>query len=303
MKFAILGATGHVGSKVADHLLNMGEKVRVLSRSIDRLKAFQERGAEVYAGDAADTFFLTRAFTGADAVFVLTPPDLRSADYRAFQNAIGDSVVKAIESSGVKYVVNLSSIGAELPDGTGPIKGLYDQEQRLNKLENVNILHLRPANYMENLLVNIHLIRTNGIMGGAIRGNLKMAMIATKDVAEAAVEALVKRIFPAKSVKDLLGQRDLTMEEAAAIIGKKIGKPDLRYVTFSYDDALRGMVAAGISENVSGLFVEMSKGLNDGLFGVTRVGRTPDNTTRTSIAEFAEYFAKEYESAVSKKAA
>ncbi len=303
MKFAVLGATGAAGSKVADNLLNKGEKVRVLSRSVDRLSAFKDRGAELYAGDAADAFFLTRAFTGMDAVFVLIPPDTRSPDYREHQNKIGESIARAIQSSGVKYVVNLSSIGAELPDGNGPIKGLYDQEQRLNTLGNVNIQHLRPANFMENLLMNIDLIRNKGIMGGPIRGDLKMAMISTKDIAEAAADSLIKRNFPAKSVQHLFGQRDLTMEEAANVIGEKVGIPDLRYVTFSYDDAYQAMVSAGLSEDVSRLYIEMSKGLNDGLFGITKIPRTPENTTKTPIEEFAEYFAAVYYSGSSRKAA
>jgi uncharacterized protein YbjT (DUF2867 family) len=102
--------------------------------------------------------------------------------------------------------VNLSSIGAELSDGNGPIKGLHDQEQRLSTLDNVNILHLRPANFMENLFMNIDLIRSKGIMGGPIRGNLRMAMIATKDIAKVAADSLVKRNYYAKSAKELLGR-------------------------------------------------------------------------------------------------
>jgi uncharacterized protein YbjT (DUF2867 family) len=298
-----MGATGNVGGKIADILLKKGEKVRALSRSMDKLKPLKDRGAEAFAGDAADPVFLTRAFTGADAVFVLVPPNMIAADFRTYQNKIGDSIAQAIRSSGVKYVVNLSSIGAELSDGNGPIKGLHDQEQRLNTIENVNILHLRPANFMENLFMNIDLIKGKGIMGGPIRGALKMAMIATRDIAKIAADYLVKRDFYGKSTKELLGQRDLTMEEAAKVIGWKIGKPDLPYVTFSYEDAYNGMVAAGLSGDLSRLYVEMSKGLNDGLFGIGKVRRTPENTTGTSIEEFADYFTQVYRSAVGKQAA
>lgn len=303
MLYTIMGATGNVGGKVADILLKKGERVRAISRSTDHLKPLQDRGAEAFAGDAADPVFLTRAFTGADAVFVLIPPNLKATDYRAYQNKIGDSIVQAIRSSGVKYVVNLSSSGADLSGGNGPISGLHDQEQRLNNIDNVNVLHLRPAYYMENLFMNFDLINSKGIMGGPIRGELKMALIATRDVAHAAADCLIKRNFFGKSVKELLGQRDLTMEEAAKTIGWKIGKPDLAYVTFSYDDAYKGMVAAGLSEDMSRLYVEMSEGLNDGLFGIGKVSRTPENTTDTAIEEFAGYFAQVYKSACGKKAA
>lgn len=292
--YAIMGATGNVGGKTADLLLNRGEKVRVIARSEERLKQFRDRGAEVSTGDAADTGFLTKAFTGADAVFTIIPPNMMASDLRGFQNEIGESVATAIRNSGVKYVVNLSSLGAELPEGTGPIKGLHDQEQRLNTLAGVNISHLRPAYFMENLLWNIDMIISKGITGGAVRGDLTMAMIATKDIAMVAADHLVKRTFSGKSVKALLGQRDLTMDEAATIIGRKIGKPDLKYVTFSYDDTYRGMLDMGLSKDVSRLFVEMSKALNDGLFGINRTPRASENTTGTPFEEFADYFATVY---------
>ncbi len=292
--YAIMGATGNVGGKTADLLLNKGEKVRVIARSEERLKQLKDRGAETAAGDAADTGFLARAFTGVDAAFTIIPTNMMASDLQGFQNEIGESIATAIRNSGVKYVVNLSGLGAELPEGSGPIKGLHDQEQRLNTLAGVNVLHLRPTYFMENLLGDIDLIIGKGIMGGAVRGDLTMAMIATRDIAMVAADHLVMRTFSGKSVKALLGQRDLTMDEAATIIGRKIGKPDLKYVTFSYDDTYRGMLDTGLSKDVSRLFVEMSKGLNDGLFGLARTPRTPENTTGTPFEEFADYFAMVY---------
>jgi uncharacterized protein YbjT (DUF2867 family) len=294
LMYAIMGATGNVGGKTADLLLSKGEKVRVIGRSEERLKQFSDRGAEIAAGDASDTAFLTGAFTGADAVFTIIPPNMTAPDLRGFQNEIGESIATAIRNAGVKHIVNLSSLGAELPEGTGPIKGLHDQEQRLNALAGVNILHLRPAYFMENLLWNIDMIISKGIMGGALRGDLTMAAIATKDIAMVAADHLVKRSFSGKPAKVLLGQRDLTMDEAARIIGRKIGKPDLKYVTFSYDDAYRGLLDTGVSKDVSRLFVEMIKGMNDGLFGINRTPRTSENTTGTPFEEFADYFVTVY---------
>ena len=300
--YAIMGATGNVGGKVADILLGRGERVRVIARSEDKLKPFKDRGAEVAAGDASDAAFLTRAFIGVDAAFTIIPGNMTAPDYRAFQNKIGESIATAIKESGVKYVVNLSSLGADLAEGTGPIKGLHDQEQRLNKLEGVNILHLRPTYYMENLLWTIDMIISKGIIGDPIKSDLKMALIATRDVAKAAADHLVTKSFSGKSVKELLGQRDLTMDEAAKIIGRKIGKQDLKYVTFSYEDSYKGFVAAGMSEDVSRLFVEMGKGMSDGLFGTGKTPRTRENTTETAFEEFADYFDRVYRGRVKKAA-
>jgi hypothetical protein len=105
----------------------------------------------------------------------------------------------------------------------------------------------------------------------------------------------LKRDFTDKSVRDLLGQRDVSMNEAIAVIGRKIGKPDLKYVQFPYEDAEKGLLQAGLSADVSRLFIEMSRALNEGVFAVNRP-RTKENTTGTSIEEFADAFAKIYQS-------
>src|SRR6185369_13456869 len=300
--YAITGATGNIGSKAAEILLARGEKVRVIGRDAARLRTFVNKGAEAFVGDLKDTAFLKGAFRGADAVFAMIPPNYTAANFRGYQNEIGTSIADAIIGAGVKNVVNLSSQGAELPAGTGPILGLHDQEKRLNGLAGVNVLHLRCTYFMENLLMNIPLINGKGIAGSAVRGDRKFAMIATRDIAERVAEHLVSRDFSGKVVKDLLGQRDLSLEEAIGVLGRRIGWPDLKYVQFPYDEAVEGLVAMGISPDASRLFIEMSRALNDGLFAVNRL-RTAENTTPTAIEEFAETFAAAYESTALKKAA
>jgi len=291
--YVITGATGNIGSKLVANLIAQGQKVRAMGRSAERLKPLVDKGAEAAVGDLRDSGFLTRAFSGASGVFTLIPPLYTAKDFRAYQNEIGASIAEAIRKSGAKHVVSLSSQGAELPDKTGPIKGLHDQEERLNKLDNVNVLHARPTYFMENLLMFIPMIKNMSMAGSAIRGDLKFAMVATKDIAKFIAERLVKKDFSGKAVRDILGQRDVSLSEAVQIIGDKIGNPDLKYGQFSYEDAEKGMVSSGLSEDVSRLFVEMSRALNDGLFSVNCT-RTKDNTTETSIEEFAETFAKIY---------
>jgi uncharacterized protein YbjT (DUF2867 family) len=287
----IAGATGNIGSKLTGTLLNRGEAVRILSRSAERQASLVARGAEGAVGDLGDASFVERSFTGADAVFVMIPPNYRVEDFRAYQKRLGENIAQAISRTGVRYVVNLSSQGADLPRGTGPIVGLHDQESRLNGLKDVNVLHLRPTYFMENLLVNIELIRNKGIMGSAVKGDIPFAMIATEDIAASAAERLMKRDFTGKSVLDLLGPRDVSLAEAAAVIGKKLGRPDLKYVEFPYKDAEKAMVEMGVSRDLSRQYIEMSKALNDGIYAVGRE-RTRENTTPTTIEEFAGLFAE-----------
>jgi len=300
--YVITGATGNTGSRIADALLARGEKVRVIGRNAAGLQRFVKQGGEAAAGNLKEWKFLTGAFAGATAVFAMIPPNYTAGDFRSHQNEIGESIAAAITDAGVRYVVNLSSQGADLAEGTGPILGLRDQEERLNRLTGVNVLHLRPTYFMENLLMSIPLIIERGIAGTAVRGDQPFAMIATRDIADRAVNYLVERNFSGSVVKDLLGERDLTLAEAFAVLGGSIGRPDLVYLQFAYEDAARAMMGSGISPDVTRRMMEMSRALNGGLFAVNRP-RTAENTTATSIEAFADAFAEAYAAATLKKAA
>lgn len=292
--YVIMGATGNIGSKLANILLDKGEKVKVIGRSAERLKPFVDHGAEAAVGDVSDVGFLTNVFKGADAVFALIPPVYTANDFRGYYNEIGANIVKSIQESGVKHVLFLSSHGAHLPEKTGPVKGLYDVEQKLNKLDDVNVLHLRPTYFMENLLANVGMIKNMGMNGGTIKGDVKFAMIATKDIAPVAADHLLKRDFSGKTVHELLGERDISMDEVTKVFGEKIGKPDLEYVQFSAEDAKKGMMDFGLSDDVSDEMIELNQAINDGIFAVNQP-RTAKNTTGTSIEEFADFFAQVYE--------
>jgi uncharacterized protein YbjT (DUF2867 family) len=191
----------------------------------------------------------------------------------------------------VKRVVFLSSQGAQVPAGTGPIAGLHAQEARLQKL-GLDVLILRPGYFLENHASTLGLIKHQGINGGAIKADLPMAMIASRDIAEAAAAALVARDFQGFVVRDLLGERDLTFAEVTRVLGERIGKPGLPYVEFPYEGFKGALLQAGLSENMADAYVEMSDGFNTGLIPATR--RTPANTTRTSIEEFAGELAAAY---------
>jgi len=300
--YVITGATGNIGSKAADILLTNGEKVRVVGRNAAGLQRFVDRGAEAAVGNLKDSEFATRAFKGARAVFAMIPPDYSSLDFRAYQNEVGTSIATAIRNSGVRYVVSLSSQGAELSSGTGPILGLHDQEERLNRLEDVNVLHLRCTYFMENLLMSIPLISERGYAASAVRGDQEFAMIATRDIAACVAEQLVQKDFSGKAAWDLLGQRDLSLNEAYAVIGREIGQPGLQSVQWSYGETEKWMRSIGMSSDVCRLFTEMCQALNEGLICVDQM-RFPFNTTTTSIEDFAVTFAEIYVASAERKAA
>ena len=282
----ILGATGNVGSKITEILIKKNEPVRLIARSSDRLRKLVGKEVTDFAGDANNTEFLVKAFEDADAVFTLIPPDPKAADFMQYADRIGESIARALEIAKVKHVVNLSSIGAELAEGTGPIKGLHNMEERLNRIKGLNVLHLRASYFMENLLWSVDLIRSKGLTGSAMRSDLRIPMIATRDIAAYAADRLVKRDFSGPTIHDLRGPRDLIMMEAAKIIGNKIDKPGLSYVMFPYDEAEKGMVAAGLSPDMSRQYIEMIKAFNNGLIK-TAIG-TKKVSTPTPFETFCD---------------
>lgn len=294
--YVIMGATGNIGSKISNILLKQGETVRVLARSAERLQPLVDQGAEAAVGDVADVVFLTNAFKGADTVFAMIPPAYTAEDFRGYYNEIGANIVTSIHNSAIQYVVFLSSQGAQFSEKTGPVKGLYDMEQKLNNLDEINILLLRPTYFMENVLANIDMIKNMGINGGCIKGDIKFAMVATNDIATVAAEYLLEKKFTGLTVHDLLGERDVSMKEVTRVLGEKIGIPDLEYLQFSPEEEKKGLMGFGMSEDASDQMVELSQAINDGIIAADQE-RTPGNTTATSIEEFAGFFAQVYQNA------
>lgn len=291
--YAITGATGNTGRRIAETLLENGKRVRVIGRNADRMQSLVDKGAVAFLGSLEDKSFLSDAFHGVTAAYVMIPPDYQTEDLRAYQNQVGEAITAALIQANVRYVVNLSSLGAHLPEGTGPILGLHDQEQRLNKLEGVNIVHLRPTYFMENLFSQISMIREMGINGTAIRGDQRFPVIATQDVATIASRYLLDLGFTGVSVRELLGPKDLSMNEMTDILGEALGMEDLQYLQFPYEEAQQGMTDAGLSTDFARSIVELNRGINEGnLF--EDIQRSEENTTKTSFEEFARTFATVY---------
>jgi len=284
----VLGATGKVGGKISEILVKEGHHVKLIARASDigdKLSNF--KNAEVIPGDITDSFLLTGVFKNADSAFVLLPPNFTAANYREFQRQAGDATIKAIKNSGIKYIVNLSSNGGHMHEGNGLIAGLAEQEVKLNQLKDVNVLHLRPAYFMDNTLLNIKLIKEMGINGTTADADHKIPMVATKDIAIIAAKHLAHQDFKGKSVQPILGDRDYSFKEITSIIGNVIGKPDLQYVQFPVDQSKQAIISMGISENVAHDIVNMETSLKNGIMNYQQ--RTVANSSPTS----AEIFAKE----------
>lgn len=296
----IMGATGNTGKPAAEALLAKGEKIRVIGRDASKLQPFVQKGADILVGSVDDPAFLRKAFQGAQAAYVMIPPDLQTNDLRGFQDRVVDAYVTAIADTKVPYVVTLSSVGADLPEKSGPILGLRNLETKLNAIKGLNVLHLRPAGFMENLFMSVQPLRTMGMLPGPLPADERHAMIACRDIGAYAAERLHVRDFSGSSVQELHGQRDISMKEVAAVVGHAIGKPKLGYMQVPFMMLEPALVQTGLQKSTAALMIEMWKSMNSGALKFHEP-RTAKNTTPTSIETFvAEVFAPAYSSMAAK---
>ena len=290
--YVILGATGHTGSIVANFLLSKGQKVRVIGRDPGRLQRFVDKGAEAFTADMSDAAALTKAFSGARAAYLLLPPAKSPEE----QERDSDAIAKAVKESGLRYAVHLSSYGAQVAEGAGPVSGLHSSEQKLNAISDLNVLHLRAAHFMENNLAAIGMIHHMGIFGNALLPDVKLPMVATRDVGNYAAQRLLDLDFSGEQTREVLGERDLSMTETTAVIARGIGKPDLRYQQFPYDQVQQVLIQLGVPPKGAAMYIEMYKAINAGVL-VPLEPRSKENTTGTSIEQFVQdVFAAGYQS-------
>jgi uncharacterized protein YbjT (DUF2867 family) len=289
----VTGAAGHVGHRLTEELLGRGVSVKAVGRSAERLAPLVAKGAEAVVGNLDDRGLLERAFGGAQAVFAMVPPDYTADDLLAKQARLVATLLEAVRAAGVPRVVALSSVGAELPAGTGPIVTLHRLEAALAEIPGLHHVSLRAAYFMENHLGSLGLIKAQGINGSPLLPDLPLPQVATRDIAAAAAALLAQPAFVGGSVRYVLGPRDYTMIEATAILGRAIGKPDLAYVRFDDEPTKQALVGAGLSPGVADLFLEMDRAFNERRVHLPE--RSPENTTPTTLEQFAaDTFAPAY---------
>jgi uncharacterized protein YbjT (DUF2867 family) len=290
----VTGATGRTGRAATEALRAVGEKVRVVGRDAKKLAPLVELGAEPFVGNVENVSSMTEAFSGAPAVYLVLPEDISQQDLRVHQERVSDSYAAAITNAHVRFVVNLSSIGAQHAKNTGPIVGLHNQEQKLDRVAGLNVLHLRAAYFMENLFMSIAPLRSMGTLPGGLRAEMRMPWIAAQDIGAYVATRLAARDFFGISVQELHGQRDISMREAASIVGNSIGKPNLEYVQLPSMMLETALLKLGLPKKTTELIIEMWDGANAGLI-IPQEERSARNTTPTTLESFvARVFAPAY---------
>ena len=292
--YVVVGATGHTGNIVAEKLLAKREKVRAVGRDERRLERLKQKGAEAFVGDVTDASAMSRAFAGAEAAYVMVPPNLSSPNVRAYQERVSNALAAALENNGVRHAVVLSSTGADKSDGTGPVLGLHDLERKLEAIPGLNALFLRAGYFMENLLPQVGIIKSLGYTAGPVRSDLALPFIATRDIGAFAADALSRRDFQGKQRREVLGARDISYAQVAKVIGAAISKPDLTYQQAPAAQLKPVLTQMGMSPNMADLLLEMSEALNSGHMRALEP-RSAQNTTPTTLETFvAEVFVPAY---------
>ena len=293
MKYVVTGSLGNISKPLAEKLVAAGHDVTVVSSKAEKAEQIEALGAKAAIGSVEDVGFLTEAFMDADAVYTMVPPHFGASDWKKYIAGIGENYAKAIKASGVKNVVNLSSMGAHMPEGCGPVSGLFFVEKALNELEGVNVIHLRPGFFYPNFLGQIGMIKNMGIMGGNYGENATLVIVHPEDIADVAAEEMQNLSFKGKSIRNIASD-EKTTHEVAAILGKAIGKPEIPWVNFKDEDSLGGMLQAGIPEEIAKNYTEMGAAMRSGEMASDYQKNKPAEFGKNNLEVWSREFASVY---------
>ncbi len=294
MKITITGSLGNISKPLTKELVQQGHSVTVIASSTERQSEIESLGASAAIGSVNDAEFLTKTFTGADAVYCMIPranyfdPNL---DLDAFTRQIGNNYAEAIAKSGVKRVVFLSSIGAHLKENSGIIQRYNEIEAVLNQLSDVAITFMRPTSFYYNLLPYTFMIKSQGSINANYGADEMIPWVSPNDIAEAIADEITTPL-DGKKVR-YVASEELTGHETARILGEAIGIPDLKWNLISDEETLQGLVSAGMQPKIAKGLVEMYAALYNGILGEDYYRNRP-SMGKTKLADYAAEFASFY---------
>ena len=285
MHYVVTGSLGNTGKPITEGLLLAGHTVTVVTSKAENAAKIEELGAKAAVGDVTNATFVAEAFANADAVYLMIPPKWGVTNWRGYQNEVADNYVAALKANDVRFVVMLSSVGAHLPQGVGPVTGLYDLEQKLKTVEGLNVKVLRPSYFMQNLLSMVGMVKGMGIMGGNF-GDDKLVLVHTNDIAEAALQELLNLDFTGTQIRYIAGD-EKTGAEIAKTLGEAVGKPETPWIVFPDEQNTQGMLQAGLNQEMANNYTEMGVSLRDGTMQADYMENRP-TLSKTKLEDFAK---------------
>ena len=295
MKYVVTGGAGNITKPLAEKLLAAGHEVTVIGRDAAKLQSLVEKGAKAAVGSVEDPSFLTTSFAGADAVYLMIPPNFGATDWLGYQKKVADFFVQAVKVNQIKKVVVLSSVGAHMRKGAGPVDGLAYLEQQLESAGTDNKF-LRPSYFYYNLFSQIPLIKGMGIMGANMGSpDTKLVLTHTSEIADAAAEELLSLTFTGSTVRYIASDERSTTE-IANVLGNAIGKENLQWIPFSDEQMKAGLLQAGLAEVFAQGYTEMGIALRSGEMEADYWNSRPAKLGNIKLEDFAKEFAAVYSS-------
>ncbi|KAF2328019.1 NmrA family NAD(P)-binding protein [Flavobacterium ginsenosidimutans] len=291
MKIIISGSLGNIGKPLTAQLVKSGHDVTVISSNADRKDAIENLGAKAAIGSVSDADFLSKTLSGADALFAMTPPNMGGINIVKNTTDAGHAFAKAIQTANIKRVVMLSSIGADLPTGNGPIAGLYNIEKIYEKLD-TSITFLRAGYFYFNFFNDIPMIKGAGIMGANFPASNRIPLVHPEDIAFAAAEELQKT-QEGKNIRYIISDVK-TPSDIVKTFGAAIEKPELPWIEFTDEQYFGGMTQAGVPEEMAGLYTEMGTGLRNETIAADFLNNDGNVQGKIKLEDFAKEFASKF---------
>jgi uncharacterized protein YbjT (DUF2867 family) len=299
MKIILTGSIGNIGKPLTNELVKKGHSVTVITSSSKRQSEIEDLGAKAAVGSMFDADFLADTFKDGDIVYLMETMEAagdmfdKSVDFIGSINKIGDAYKAAIEKSGVKKVVHLSSIGAHTNKGTGILIFHHNVENKLRSLpEDVSIKFIRPVGIYINLFSFISPIKNKGGIFSNYGGDKKEPWVSPLDIADVIAEEMDSP-FNGKTVR-YVASDEISPNEIAKELGKAIGKPDLKWNVISNEELLNNWTKIGFNEQVAKGFVEFQESQGTGELYEDYYKNHPV-LGKVKLADFAKEFAAAYQ--------
>lgn len=290
MKIILTGSLGNIGQPLAATLVQQGYSVTVISSQPERRAAIVALGATAAIGSVADVAFLTATFAGADAVYLMVPPSFGEPDSRAYHQRVGHGYAQALAQAKVRRVVQLSSWGAHLAEGTGGIVGTHDVEVILRQVPGLDLTHLRATSFYTNMYGFVGMIKAAGSIGVNYPGSTRVAYVHSLDIAAAAAEELARPFAEASPTVRYVASDERTADEVAQVLGAALGRPDLRWVALTDAQMQESLVKNGVPAARAAEVADIYASIRSGALGADYERHKPP-LGRVKLEDFAKEFA------------
>lgn len=297
MKIVVTGSLGHISKPLTQALVQQGHLVTVISSNQTRQAAIEDLGAKAAIGTMEDVDFLAHTFKGADVVYLMETLAHNSffdhsVDFVAGLSKIGENYRQAVEQSGVKQIIHLSSIGAHMAEGNGILRFHYNVEKSLNQLPaDVHIKFMRPVGFYYNMFAFIPSIKAKGVIIANYGGDEQEPWVSTTDIAAVIAEEIEKP-FSGRSVR-YIASDEISPNEIAHTLGEAIGRNDVKWLEVSDEQSLNGMITAGMNPETAQGVMEMNAARRGGVLYEDYYGNKPV-LSPTKLTDFAKDFAAVY---------